>query len=185
MQDKYFGTKYETDDDYDLRKKRARETLDRSLFDERVEPKVKEKVKEVTKRAASQSLRLEDEVIEPLNRLSPEVIGTLFDRLKFLGERIDEINDNVKIREELHNSTVREIDRDVLEKETLGQRTNDMDETRNLKMDISVLRKEKRHENVQFWKDLFELKTELRELLEKYQTEKKIVEIFKGIGGEL
>ncbi|MBI4175733.1 MAG: hypothetical protein HY518_00875 [Candidatus Aenigmarchaeota archaeon] len=136
------------------------------------EPK---KVKVISRRAMP---RLEDEEIEPLKLMAPKVIGNLFDRVGFLRERINEVASSMKFRETLHKDMVAEIDVDIQEKMSMESRVADIDEKRNLKLDISVLRKEKRSEGVRFWKDLMELRTELRELLEQYQTESKIAKIF-------
>jgi hypothetical protein len=40
---------------------------------------------------------------------------------------------------------------------------------------------EKRRENVLFWRDIFDLSTQLRELLEEYQMEAKIASLFKEL----
>ncbi len=90
----------------------------------------------------------------------------------------------MKERERLHKEIMSEIDIDIREKETMENRVADLDEKRNLRLDMSVLRKEKRTENLLFWKDLTELRIELRELMEQFQTESKIVNIFKDMGGE-
>ncbi len=125
--------------------------------------------------------RLEDEKIEPLKLVSSEVIGTLFDRVKFLEERIGEIDKNISLRSRLHDDIIIEVDIDIKEKESLMTMVSDINEKRNFKVDISVLRKEKRHEAVQFWKDVLELRSELRELQEQYQVESKIAALFKDM----
>jgi len=48
-------------------------------------------------------------------------------------------------------------------------------------LDISLLQREKRKENVQFWRDVLELTTELREIIEQHEMESKIAEIFKTV----
>lgn len=130
--------------------------------------------------------RLEDEDIEPLRRKGkPLVSGSLFDRVRFLRERIDETKKAIELRESIHSQIMNDIDSDIEEKIRMeGQLTN-MDEKRNVKMDISILRREKRSENVRFWKDILELRTELRELLEDHETESKIVKIFEDVEGEI
>ena len=81
----------------------------------------------------------------------------------------------------LHDDFIKEIDADIREKEEMANHITDLDERRNFKLDISILRKERRNENIQFWKDILELKTELRELSEKIQTEEKILSAFRKI----
>lgn len=138
-----------------------------------------EKVKKVFSRTATPAL-LEDDV-EPLDRETPKIVGSLFDRIAFLRERIDEINKMMELRKGIHKKMTEEIEVDVKEKEEIEKRMVDMTDKRNFKMDISALRKEGRTETVRFWKDMLELKTELQELLEQYKTETKIVDIFKDI----
>lgn len=129
--------------------------------------------------------RLEEEKVQPLRRLPPMVIGGLFDRLRFLTDRIKETEDTMTARGDLHKQMLEEIAQDLQERESMMSHVTDADERRNLKLDMSVLRKERRHEQVQFWRDLLELRTELRELFEKHQTEKKIVDLFGHIKADL
>jgi hypothetical protein len=143
--------------------------------------KLTEKVRVVSKQAIP---GLEEDFLEPLKRLSPVVSGNLFDRVKFLRERIDETKNAMGLRESIHRDIISDIDSDIEEKGRIENQLSNMDEKRNIKMDISILRREKRNENVRFWKDILELRTELRELLEDYQTETKIVDIFEDLGGE-
>jgi hypothetical protein len=140
-----------------------------------------EKVKKVFSRTATPPLMEED--MEPLKRETPVIVGSLFDRIVFLRERIDEINRMMELRKGIHNDMTKEIDADVKEKEEIEKRMVDMTDKRNFKMDISALRKEGRTETVRFWKDMLELKSELQELLEQYKTETKIVDIFKNLEG--
>ncbi len=147
--------------------------------DQEYEEKQKEKL--VTSRTHSMMPRSEEEPIESLKRVSPEIIGGLFDRLQFLEQRIDELQTSMKTREQLHTQMLAEIDKDVEEKQAMIRSISDMDEQRNLKLDISVLRREKRREYVQYWRDVLELRTELRELMEEFQVESKIADLFKNI----
>ncbi len=128
--------------------------------------------------------RMTEDVIEPLNIISSDVIGNIFDRVKFLEQRINEIGKNVEIRKQLHDNISKEIDKDIDDKNNMSLVMSDPNERRNLKLDISVLRKEKRHEDVQFWKDVMELNTELKQLTEQHETERKIASIFKELDGE-
>jgi regulator of replication initiation timing len=123
--------------------------------------------------------RMEDEKIEALTRMTPIVIGDIFDRVRFLEERISELNGMISLREEIHSQMEEDIEKDISEKQALVSMVTDQHERRNLKLDISILRKEKRHESVQFWKDVIELKTELRTLMEQYEMESKVAGIFK------
>jgi len=124
-----------------------------------------------------------DEAIEPLKIISSDVIGNIFDRVKFLEQRITELNKNVELRTKLHESIVKEIEKDIDDKDHMILALSDPNERRNLKLDISILRKERRHEDVQFWKDIMELTTELKQLTEEYETERKISSIFENLNG--
>ena len=126
----------------------------------------------------------EKDEIQSLKRLTPEIVGTLFDRVDFLRERIEEIQSSIRIREDMHRGMMDEIDVDIAEKQQIETSLVDIDEKRNFKLDISLLRREKRHESVQFWRDMVELKTEVRELIEQLETESKIVNIFNELKDE-
>ncbi len=152
---------------------------ERPMFEEKPEPEERV-VREVQVRREAMP-RMEESVVRPLKLIGTEVIGSLFDRVEFLKTRIDEISSMLKLRETIHNEMVAEIDVDIRDKEGMSSRVADIDEKRNIKLDISILRKEKRLERVQYWRDVTELSAELRELVEKYETEKKIVDIFKEI----
>ncbi|MBI2579988.1 MAG: hypothetical protein HYW27_03740 [Candidatus Aenigmarchaeota archaeon] len=125
--------------------------------------------------------RIDDARIESLKRMAPVIVGDLFDRVRFLEERIAEMKDMMQTRETIHQMIIEDIDKDIIEKDRLAGIVSDLHERRNLKLDISILRKEKRHESVQFWKDHLELMTELRTLSEQYETESKIVGIFRNV----
>lgn len=127
---------------------------------------------------------MERDEIEPLRRVSPEIVGSLFDRVEFLRQRVAEIQDSIRTREEMHARMMAEIDADIAEKQQIEASLVDIDEKRNFKLDISLLRREKRHENVQFWRDMVELKSDLRELMERLETESKVVGIFRDLKEE-
>ena len=125
----------------------------------------------------------EDIPIEELKRETPKIVGSIFDRVKFLSERIDETQKAMELRKGIHDQMVSDIKADIKEKEDIEARLTDITDKRNFRLDISSLRKEMRAETVRFWKDILELRTELRELLEQHQTESKIVNMFKGMDG--
>jgi len=121
------------------------------------------------------------ETLMPLQRVSPEIVGSLFDRVKFLEVRIEELKSSLEIREKLHTEIMSGIDADIKEKENMIIGVSDVDEKRNLKLDISLLMKEKRRESIEFWRDTYTLRSELRELMEGYHTEQKIASIFGNL----
>lgn len=130
------------------------------------------------------AVRDQDENLGELKLKTEMVTGSLFDRVRFLEERIAEMRKNVEIRKAIHREMTAEIEEEILDKKDLINMTLENDDKRNIKMDISLLKKERRNENVRFWKDLVELSVELRELLEHLQTEKKIAGLFEGLGGK-
>ncbi len=119
--------------------------------------------------------------IESIKRVAPEIIGGLLERVQFLEERIADVKESIEDRKSLHKEMIKDIEDDMAEKKTMESRLTDIDEKRNLKLDISQLRRDKRNEMVRFWKDLFELRSELKELAERYEVESRIKRIFKDI----
>jgi predicted component of type VI protein secretion system len=181
----YISPEDDWDELYNFRKKELKELeksqrLPKSIEEESVRVIEKEKIVPRTRNIHI----LEDEEITSLKRSTPKIIGSLFDRVGFLKERIKETTEIMKTREQLHKQIVSEIDADIQEKMDMESHIADFDEKRNLRLDISVLRREKRRENIQFWKDMVELRTELKQLMEEYQIESKISGIFKELKGE-
>ncbi|MBI4021570.1 MAG: hypothetical protein HY369_04985 [Candidatus Aenigmarchaeota archaeon] len=181
------GAKFDTENEYRERKLREYDLefqgTERPLFEEKPLRPEKE-AREIIREVPQTMPRLEETAIKPLKLIGAEVIGSIFDRVGFLKTRIEEIQGSLALRETIHRQMMEEIDQDVREKQEMAARAADLNERRNLKMDMSVLRKEKRNENVQYWRDVVELKSELREFLEKFETESKIVALFTSIGGE-
>lgn len=126
--------------------------------------------------------RVDNDSIKPLRLMSNEVIGGIFDRVNFLQKRIDELRGNVALRNDVHEQIIQEIEKDIDDRMQFLMAISDINEKRNLKLDVSVLRKERRNESVQFWRDLVELNTELRKLEEEFEIETKIAGIFENKG---
>jgi hypothetical protein len=137
-------------------------------------------IKEV-KVPSKQAIPRPEEEIESIKRITPELVGSLFERVRFLEERIEECSSAMKERKELHEMMIKDIDEDIAEKKAIESRLTEIDEKRNFKLDISLLRRDKRNELVRFWKDMFELRAELKELTERHQMESKIVKIFETL----
>jgi hypothetical protein len=172
------------EDLYQLHGEDEEEPTETAMVTEEPEEREEEReAKKIRKREAAPAL--EEDEVESLKRLSPEVIGSLFDRIKFLKERVDEINDMMKSREQIHESMVKDIDEDVKEKTGMLGGITDIVDRRNVKLDISVLRKEKRSEIRQYWRDLMELRTEMQELMEQLRNETKIAGLFREGSEEL
>lgn len=179
----YYEKEEDLDELYELRKEadKLKQTISK---DEKEERNLEREVKEVKKYTREAAPHLEEAQITKLQRLAPKVIGNLFDRVKFLEDRITELKETIETRKDLHKEMVAEIKKDIKEKNKMETKLTDVEAKRNIKLDISILRKEKRHEDVQFWKDIVELRSELTELLEQHKTESKIADIFKSIGGK-
>jgi hypothetical protein len=140
-------------------------------------------VKEV-KVPAKQAIPRPEEEIESIKRVTPELVGGLFERVKFLEERIAEDKAAMEERKSLHEAMIKDIEDDIAEKKSIESRLTDMDEKRNFKLDISLLRRDKRNELVRFWKDMFELRAELKELTERYEVESRVMNIFKTLDSD-
>lgn len=134
----------------------------------------------VERRTIHKMLRNQEE-LEPLRQVSPKIIGNLFDRVEFLSKRISETKTALETRHRLHDELMHEIESDVRDKESTLKGLSDIDDVRDFKLDISTLKMEKRKECVQFWRDVLQLSTELRELMEQYETELKIANLFKDL----
>lgn len=128
-----------------------------------------------------QAIPREDEDVTTVKRTDSDIIGSIFDRVNFIEQRITDIRENIDIRKGLNESMLIEIDEDIKDKKSILVQAVDMDERRNIMLDISLLRREKRNEQVRFWKDMYELSAELRELMERFEVESKIVNMFEEI----
>jgi hypothetical protein len=140
-----------------------------------------EKVVEKVIVKQKQAIPREDEDVTTVKRTDSDIIGSIFDRVNFIEQRITDIRENIDIRKGLNESMLIEIDEDIKDKRTMLGQAVDMDERRNIMLDISLLRREKRNEQVRFWKDMYELNAELRELMERLEVESKIVSMFDSI----
>jgi hypothetical protein len=119
--------------------------------------------------------------LEPLETIGSKVIGNLFDRVRFLKERIEEIKQTIKEREEMNLKFNKEIDADIAEMERILPTISNREELREFKLNITLLRMEKRKENTLFWRDIVALRKQLKELLEQYEAESKIASLFSDL----
>ena len=127
-----------------------------------LEKEPKEKIVKVRERETMP--RTEDEVITSLQRVSPIIIGNLFDRVRFLAERIAELKTAVEDRKRINKEIIAEINEDIVTRKEFLRTLAELSDKRDFMLDISLFAREKRKENVQFWRDLLEITTELREL---------------------
>jgi hypothetical protein len=174
-----FDEEYKNDDIYDNKR---RERQERPVFQrEELLPREIEKIVEVREKIATP--KWPDLEIKPLKTLGGKAIGNLFDRVDFLKNRIDETEANLKLRKTLHMEMLKEIDVDIKDKQEIEAHLSDLNEKRNFKLDISMLRREKRQEAVQFWRDILELTNELKELKEEFRMETRVLDIFQNLKG--
>ena len=137
-------------------------------------------VKEV-KVPQKQAIPRPEEDIESIKRITPELVGGLFERVKFLEERITETRKAMEERKEIHEMMIKDINEDITEKKSFEAKLTDIEDKRNFKLDITLLRRDKRNELVRFWKDMFELRAELKELTERHEVESRILKIFNNL----
>lgn len=119
--------------------------------------------------------------IRPLKTIGSEVVGGLFDRVKFLKERIKETEATAVDRKSMNDKFNEEIDVDIAEMQKIIPTISDIEQAREFKINLNLLKMEKRRENNLFWKDMVTLKAQLRELNEKLEVESKIASLFSGL----
>ena len=181
---------------YEDEKKRYKKVFDEKYISEKIgkdeprpfisEPKIYEDKEKTTVKIVERKgmPHMNDNQPEPIRREALNILGSLFDRVDFIRERIGEIKGIIDERKKIHADIIKEIEKDISEKESMVLVITNQDDKRNLKLDISILRRDSRNEALQFWKDLLELQTELRELNEQYITESKILGLFHNLEGE-
>jgi len=149
-------------------------------YTEKEEPvEIKERKASVTEiRKALERDRTRD--IEPLKFMGTEILGDLFDRVQFLKERIEEMNQSILSRQSLNHQILTDVDFDIQKKYELLTKVSSNEDMRELQLDISLLKMEKRKENTLLWRDITTLKKELRDLIEQYKVESKIAGMFGG-----
>ena len=148
---------------------------------QRVEYKGERPPREVKVERKTIHRMLKEDELKPLRKVGPKVIGGLFDRVEFLKQRITETRVALETRKRLHEDLIKEIEADIEDKRQVLVKLSDVDDIRDFKLDISTLRMERRRENVLFWRDVLQLTTELRELMEEYNTESKIANLFREL----
>ncbi|MBI5073477.1 hypothetical protein HZA99_06695 [Candidatus Woesearchaeota archaeon] len=177
----------------DIEEKKYEEYEKRRRKEEDVSPPIilrekiyipKEEREEVRERKASVTeirkaiVRERTRDIQPLQFMGTEIVGDLFDRVEFLKERMEEMNQNIISRQELNGQLVADINFDIQKKYELLNKLSNKEDIRELQLDISLLKMERRKENTLFWRDVVALKKELRDLIEQYKIESKIARIF-------
>lgn len=115
---------------------------------------------------------------EPLEVIGSEVVGNLFDRVKFLKERLFEVETAIRDRALMNRTFNDEMDKDIAEMEAVLANISEKDELREFKLNVTLLRMEKRKENTVFWRDLVALRKSMQEVKEEYENEMKISKLF-------
>jgi hypothetical protein len=118
---------------------------------------------------------------QPIEDVGLKVVGSLFDKIKFLKIRIDEMQQAVADRETMNQKFNKEIDEDIEDLEIFLTKLATKEDIREFKLNISLLKMEKRKENNLFWREMTTLKQQLRELKEEYETQSNISQIFSGV----
>lgn len=126
---------------------------------------------------------MQAEDLKPLELLGTNVVGNLFDRVNFLMQRISETEQAAKERKLLNERFNQEIENDILEMEKVLSTISDREMLREFKLNITLLRMEKRKENTSFWKDTLLLRNQLQELKEQFEIESKISNMFNSLSG--
>ena len=129
---------------------------------------------------------LEDKFCSGKTSISKTLSGIFNLRLKILKEPIDEINDEIRLRQVLNNSLIQEITvklkhinfllRD-LDNWTMGYNESIENRRLELQREILALEKEIRSEKVRFWEDMVSLVNKRIDYLIEYRTIKSISEL--------
>ena len=126
-------------------------------------------------------LKLKQERLRSLRLLGSELIGNIFERVKFLETRIKDLENSLKNRQLINNRAIDEITQDIDEKQSKINTLNDPDMIRDLQLDLTNLKMERRRETLMFWKDILELQRELHELREQLAIESKVAGLFEEL----
>lgn len=152
---------------------------------ERIEvEKIVEKERRKILSLPSGLLKSEDESLS-LESIGSKIVGNVFDRVKFLKQRILELQEAIEERKRMNKRFNEEIEREIAELEKILPTISDKEELREFKLNLMMLRMEKRKENTNFWKDIVALKKQLRELLEEYEIESKLSRILGEGNGRI
>ena len=126
---------------------------------------------------------MQTEEMRPLEMFGNKVVGNLFDRVNFLRQRMNEMDAALRERKFLNVKFNEEIEKDIEEMEKIISSISDREMLREFKLNITLLRMEKRKENTNFWKDVLALRTQLQETKEQYDVESNISQMFNGLSG--
>lgn len=141
----------------------------------------KEIIEKVVDQKQKKWLKIKEERLRALRLLGGELIGNIFERVKFLESRIDDTDQALTARLAINKSALAEITEDIDQKLSELNTANDPDMIRDIRLDLGNLKMERRREKLLFWKDTLELQRELQQLKEQYTIESKVADLFKGL----
>jgi|GEM_PF-1930950 len=118
---------------------------------------------------------------KPLEIIGSDVVGGLFDRKRFLAERIKETETFVQERRLMHENFNKDISVDIADLEKIIPTISDREELREFKINLNLMKMEKRKEGDLFWRDMVTLRSQLRELKEQFEMESKISKLFSDL----
>src|SRR5438309_1360804 len=113
----------------------------------------KEVIIKTREKVQQEMVKIVSSNFEPLKQIGQDVIGDLFDRVKFLRERIVEIEKTIAERREIHEKISTEIDSEISDRDRLLVSMSDLEKIREFKIDLTLLRMERRREHATFWRD--------------------------------
>ncbi len=126
------------------------------------------------------SLRMDEgDELEDLRLQVDEVMGSISERKRFLEKRMSELENAIENREKLHERILKEIEAEIKEKELLMKKMSDAEAIRDILLDISALKSQRRKEEVQFWRDMTQLRNELALIEEEHEITQKLSRIIE------
>ena len=99
--------------------------------------------------------------------------------MKFLESRIKDTESSLATRQIINRKALEEITADIDEKLSKLSTVTDTDMVRDLQLDLTNLKMERRREVLLSWKDRIELQRELQQLREQLVVESKIAQLFE------
>ena len=146
------------------------------LYDER-----ERIVREVVTKQEKRWQKIKEERLRSLRLLGSELIGNIFERVRFLETRVGDIENAVQARQLINKKSIAEITQDIDKKESEIKTLSDPERIRDLQLDLTNLKMERRRETLLFWKDNLELQRELHQLKEQLAIESKVADLFEEL----
>jgi hypothetical protein len=138
-------------------------------------------VREVVTKQEKRWQKIKEERLRSLRLLGSELIGNIFERVRFLETRVGDIENAVQARQLINKKSIAEITQDIDKKESEIKTLSDPERIRDLQLDLTNLKMERRRETLLFWKDNLELQRELHQLKEQLTIESKVADLFEEL----